>query len=91
MNHGARKGASRSAVALRLQDLPFTLPWKREEILKKIKSSQDKYGLTNQAVNFSKGKCKATVIYLDSFSDSIKERLIASKSLCKWYVLTNYN
>ena len=88
MRHGARKGASKSAIAIRLHYLPFKLQWKREEILKKIKSNQDKYGVTNQAVNFSKGKSKATIIYLDSFSDSIKEKLIASK--CALHVALIY-
>lgn len=83
MKYGAKKGSARSAIALRLQNLPFTLPWKREEILQKIKYSQDKYGVNNQAINFKNGKNKATLIYLDSFSDTLKEKLISSKFLYK--------
>ena len=88
MRHGARKGASKSAIAIRLQDLPFKLQWKREEILKKIKSNHNKYGVTNQTVNFSKGKSKATIIYLDSFSDSINEKLITSKCVMHVALIT---
>ena len=85
MKYGERRGSTRSAIALRLQDLPFKLPWKREAILQKIKDNHDKYmyGENNKAVNFKNGKSKATIIYLDSFSAPYKEKLISSKFLCR--------
>jgi len=83
MKHGVRKGSPRSALAIRLQNLPFTLPWKREAIVQKICSNQNKYGVNNQAINFKNGKNKVTIIFLDSFSESLKEKLLLSKSLYK--------
>ena len=79
-----RKGEDRPALAIRFEDIPFDLPFKKEKVTSKIRQINKKtkrdIGESNCAFNFRNGKAKSVLIYLDVFNTRIQENMMNSES-----------
>ena len=75
---------------VRIEDIPFSLPLTKKKLtaaMRDIKKRKiDDVGETNYSTQFRKGKTKAVLIYLDVFSEKIKDDIIKSKSNI-WQIL----
>lgn len=72
--------SSRDAIALRYEDVPFTLPHSKEQITAEIRNSKGQLGITNTPIYFYGNRNKGTVIYLDTFDDFRRRQLVERKA-----------
>ena len=78
-----RKGEDRKALAIRFEDIPFDVPFKKEKLTSKIREMNKKakrnVGENNCPFNFRNGKAKAILIFLDVFNTGIQENMLNSE------------
>ena len=72
--------SSRDAIALRYEDVPFTLPHSKDQITAEIQNSKGQLGITNTPIYFNGNRSKGTNIYLDTFDDSRRKQLLELKA-----------
>ena len=78
-----RKGEDRKALAVRFEDIPFDVPFKKEKLTSMIREMNKKakrnVGENNRPFNFRNGKAKSILIFLDVFNTEIQENMMNSE------------
>jgi len=80
--------STKTAMALRYESLPFSLPFSKKELTSKIRSKKEELGITNTPMYFNGKQLKATMIYLDTFDGLTQKKLLKSKKSFPTYVNT---
>lgn len=87
---------SQPSLAIRIEDFPkhLHIPFQKSDVTSAIavsKKQKKELGVNNYPVSFSNGRNKATVIFLETFSEQDKQNLLSSKFmdivtvLCQYY------
>ena len=66
------------AIAVRFEDIPFSLPFAKEDITSVIRNHNDQFGVNNYPMYFKGKRNKATVIYLEVYNAITRQKLLAS-------------
>ena len=66
------------AIAVRFEDIPFSLPFTKEDITSVIRNYNDRFGVNNYPMYFKGKRNKATVIYLEVYDAITRQKVLAS-------------
>ena len=66
------------AIVVRFEDIPFSLPFAKQDITSVIRNHNDRFGVNNYPKYFKGKRNKATVIYLEVYEAITRQKLLAS-------------